>query len=130
MGPFIETFEGFTKGFQALQGTWLSECLLNRGFFEGIVFGEEKTDPGRHIANMLYLGLDDRKRAKQRLLGSVLDPCLFHKNNGKLAESLQAHLQNILAIEPKTFVEVENRISAVDRFQLKKLANFFEGHHL
>ena len=58
------------------------------------------------------------------------DPRFFHERDGKLAESFEAHLENILAIEPKTFVEVENGVAPVDGLQFEQIANFFERQHL
>jgi hypothetical protein len=72
---------------------------------------------------VFHLRLHDRERGQKRGLGAVGNARLVHKRLGELDETLERHREDVLTIQPKTFVEVENRIAAVDVFQIEKLAD-------
>src|SRR5258705_13214388 len=99
MGPVAEAAEGFAKGFQAVYSARFSQCLVESGLLERVVFCEEKANPRRHVAKVLDLGFDDRERTEQRLARAVGDPRFFHKGKGKFVEAFQAHVEDVLAIE-------------------------------
>src|SRR5262245_5507684 len=130
MRPLRKIFESFTQGLQALERSGLSERLFQRALLKRIVLREQKTDPIRDVAKMFDLRFDNSERTQQRVTRRIGEASPLHKREGELTKPLQAHLQDILTVQPKTLVQIENRIPPVNGLKLEKLEDLFRGQHL
>ena len=59
------------------------------------------------------------------MVGDV-DLFFFQERPGELNKTIERHLSDVLAVEPKTFVEVEGSVAPIDFLQLEKLYHFFD----
>ena len=118
--PFGKTRERGAECLETVGGTRFGEAFGHGLRIKRILFGKQKTDPVGNIAQVFDFWFDDGQRGAQRLEQSVGNTGFFHKRQRQFLESLQAHVLDVLAVEPKTFVEVEDRVPAVDMAEVEK----------
>ena len=59
------------------------------------------------------------------MIGDV-DLCFLEEWSRELDESIDGHLRDVLAVQPKTLVEIESSIAPIDFFELEKLYHFID----
>jgi hypothetical protein len=72
---------------------------------------------------VLDLWLHNSQSRQQRFICAISDTSLFDKWLCQLHETLKAHRKNMLTIQPKTFVQIKNRIAAINLIDVKDSKN-------
>ena len=124
MRPIAHPAERLRQRGEAPRSPGLAQGFFHRLRIECKILGEQKPDPRGHIAEVFHLRLHDRERAHERFFSAVGHAGLVHERLRQLRETREPHGEDVLAVQPKTFVEVENRIPAVDFFEVEEREDF------
>ena len=74
-----------------------------------VVVGEKITDPGRELAETFDLFLDQREHRPERVRRTVGDTGDVEIGSRRVDKLFQAHLAEILPVEPVALFEIELR---------------------
>src|SRR5439155_23204607 len=91
---------------------------------ELVILDEKVASPFRYVTEKLNLLFHNRQHRAQIICVGDIDISLLQERSGKFDDTIERHLGDVLAVQPKTFIEVERGIAPVDFLQLKKLPDF------
>ena len=126
-GPGFEAGQAVAEDVEAFEGSVGAEGFFDTGFVVGVIVVEEKFDPGGDVGEVFDFFFDQRERGEEGLAGAVVDAGLVDEGEAQVGKAFEGHLDEVLAVHPKTFVEVEAGAAAVDIFQLEDVDDFFDG---
>ena len=113
-GPRFDAGQAVAEDVETLEGAIGAEGFLDAGFVVGEVLVEGEFDPRGDIGEMFDLLFDQGQRRQEGFAGAVVDAGLFDEGDAEVGEALEGHLDEVLAVHPETFVEVEAGAAAVD----------------
>ena len=76
---------------------------------------------------MLDLFFDQREGGEEGFAGAVVDAGALDEGETQVGKALEGHLDEVLAVHPETFVEVEAGAAPVDVFQFEEFDDLLDG---
>src|ERR1700730_2604852 len=124
--PLVDLGELVAQSDQSLRCFRFAENFRYRLRIELVFLGEEIRSPFRHVFEKFDLFLHDREHVAQIFFVGDVDLRFFEEWATELDKAIKRHLRDVLAVEPKTFVEIERGVAAIDFFELEKFYNFVD----
>ncbi len=103
------------------------EGLGVSGGIQGVVFGEEEGGQFGEVGELFGFFANEREDGGERGKFREWEACFLEEGEGELEEAFRRGLEDVLAVEPEAFFEVEVSVLAVDFFEVKEAHSFLEG---
>src|SRR5437660_4841507 len=122
--PLVDLCEFIAQSFQSHPRLRFAENLFNSSRIKLVIFAKEVARPLRNILEELDFLLHDREHVAEIFFIGDIDLSFLHERPAQLDEPIERHLRDILAVQPKTFVEIERGVATIDFFELEKFNDF------
>ena len=124
--PIVDVGEFAAQREQSFRSFRFPKNFLDCHRIELVILGEKVASPLRHIAEKFDFLLHDREHGAEISSVGDVDLCFLQEWPGEFNKTIERHLSDVLAVEPKTFVEIEGSVAPIDFLQLEKFYHFFD----